>query len=59
MAWGLAAGGVPGLTRTLELLRLEMHVAMASVGVSTVAELSPDYLRASTPPSPNPWPTGL
>ena len=59
MAWGLAAGGVAGLTRTLELLRLEMHVAMASVGVSTVTELSPDYLRASRPPAPNPWPSGL
>lgn len=59
MTWGLAAGGVAGLVRTLELLRLEMHVAMASIGVCTVADLSPEILRASAPPSPRPWPTGL
>ena len=59
MAWGLAAGGVPALVRTLELLRLEMYVAMASVGVRSVSDLTPDYLRRSTPPLPNPWPTGL
>lgn len=59
MAWGLAAGGVPGLVRSLELLRMEMSMAMASVGVSTVADLSPACLRTTTPPLAAPWPTAL
>ncbi|MGH8890513.1 MAG: alpha-hydroxy acid oxidase [Acidothermaceae bacterium] len=59
MAWGLAAGGVTGLARTLELLRVEMSVSMANIGVSSVAELSPALLRPARPPLPEPWPTGL
>ena len=35
-AWALAAGGQPGVERVLELLRLELSVAMAIAGVTSV-----------------------
>lgn len=59
MTWGLAAGGVDGLVRALDLLRLEISITMANLGVSSLAELSPELLRTSVPPLPDPWPTAL
>lgn len=59
MAWGLAAGGAAGVVRALELMQLEMSVAMAALGVRRLDELSPDCLRRTTPPMADPWPTGL
>jgi len=56
MTWGLAAGGELGLQRALELLRLEMRVAMGNIGVRTVAELGPHCVRPSYPPAQKPWP---
>jgi isopentenyl diphosphate isomerase/L-lactate dehydrogenase-like FMN-dependent dehydrogenase len=56
MAWGLAAGGVDGLVRTLEILRSEIGVTMAQLGARSVAELGPDLVRPSAPPPPAPWP---
>lgn len=35
-AWGLAAGGQAGVERVLELLRIELSVAMAIAGVTSV-----------------------
>ena len=35
-AWALAAGGQPGVERILELLRVELSVAMAIAGVASV-----------------------
>jgi isopentenyl diphosphate isomerase/L-lactate dehydrogenase-like FMN-dependent dehydrogenase len=58
-ACGLAAGGELGLLRALELLKLEIDVTMAHIGVATIGELTPDVLRRSVPPEPDPWPTGL
>lgn len=58
MTWGLAAGGVGGLVRVLDLLQTEMSVAMANLGVASIEQLSPEHLRRSTPPLANPWPTG-
>src|SRR6185437_11597111 len=58
-AWGLAAGGEEGLLRALELLKLEVDVTMAHLGVATIGELTPDMLRRSAPPALEPWPTGL
>lgn len=46
MTWGLAAGGVDGLARVLELLRVEMDTAMANIGVTTVQELTGHHVRA-------------
>jgi isopentenyl diphosphate isomerase/L-lactate dehydrogenase-like FMN-dependent dehydrogenase len=44
-AWGLAAGGEEGLVRTLELLGIELRIAMANTGQTCLAELSPDLVR--------------
>ena len=38
-AWGLAAGGQAGVERVLELLRVELSVAMAIAGVTRVDEV--------------------
>jgi isopentenyl diphosphate isomerase/L-lactate dehydrogenase-like FMN-dependent dehydrogenase len=49
---GLAAGGVPGLVRTLELLEEEIRIALGLLGVTAYAELSPRHLAAA--PAVNP-----
>jgi isopentenyl diphosphate isomerase/L-lactate dehydrogenase-like FMN-dependent dehydrogenase len=49
MVWALAAGGTRALVRVLELLRLEMDIAMANIGVTSVAELSPEHVRPARP----------
>lgn len=56
MAWGLAAGGEPGLRRTLELLQTEMATTMANLGAHSVAELHPGLLRRVSPTSALAWP---
>jgi isopentenyl diphosphate isomerase/L-lactate dehydrogenase-like FMN-dependent dehydrogenase len=43
----LAAGGKPTLMRLLELLELEIRIAMALCGVGQVDQLNPVYLRKS------------
>jgi isopentenyl diphosphate isomerase/L-lactate dehydrogenase-like FMN-dependent dehydrogenase len=42
---GLAAGGVPGLVRLLELLETEIHICLGLLGVNTWAELDRSYLH--------------
>lgn len=39
--WGLAAFGQEGVERTLELLKLELELAMMSAGVRTLDEITP------------------
>ena len=39
-----AADGEEGLVRTLELLREEIHIALALCGATSFADLSPDYV---------------
>lgn len=56
MVWGLAAGGEHGLSQTLGLLEREMSCTMANVGAGCVADLCPETLRSSFPPSRSPWP---
>ena len=46
---GLAAAGVPGLVRTLELLEEEIRICLGLLGVNTLAELTPQHLRAAPP----------
>lgn len=41
---GLAAAGVPGLVRTLELLEDEVRTALGLLGVTSFAELGPAYV---------------
>ena len=46
---GLAADGVPGMVRALELLEEEMRVTLALLGVKSIAELRPAHLTAAAP----------
>jgi glycolate oxidase len=46
---GLAAAGVPGLVRVLELLEEEIRVCLGLLGVASIAELSPAHLAAAPP----------
>ena len=43
--WGLAAGGEAGVTRILEILRLELDLAMALCGCPTVGDVGRDLVR--------------
>ena len=43
--WGLAVDGTDGVKRVLELLRLELEVAMAIAGCRTVSEITGDLVR--------------
>ena len=45
--YGLAAAGQDGVTRVLELLEDEMQRSMGLLGVNTLAELSPAYVRTA------------
>ncbi len=56
MIWALAAGGEVGLQRTLEVLRREIITTMASVGASTLSDLTPDLVMPSFAPPEAPWP---
>jgi len=44
---GLAAAGVPGLVRTLELLEEEVRTSLGLLGVTSFAELTPAHLAAA------------
>jgi glycolate oxidase len=44
---GLAAAGVPGLVRALELLEDEVRIALGLLGVTSCAELTPQHLAAA------------
>jgi glycolate oxidase len=47
--WGIAAGGVAGLVRTLELLEEEIVMAMALVGVTCLDQLDSSYVEKTDP----------
>jgi isopentenyl diphosphate isomerase/L-lactate dehydrogenase-like FMN-dependent dehydrogenase len=47
--WGMAAGGVEGLVRTLELLEAETRMAMALLGVTCVDQLDSSYVERTDP----------
>lgn len=46
--FGAAAGGEAGATRALDILRNEIDVAMAMLGVTSLDQLDRSYLRAET-----------
>jgi glycolate oxidase len=50
--WALAAGGTVGVVRALELLEVEVRLAMALLGVRSISELSPAHLRRVAPVGP-------
>jgi isopentenyl diphosphate isomerase/L-lactate dehydrogenase-like FMN-dependent dehydrogenase len=43
--YALAAAGVPGVVRMLEILENEVHSALGLVGVASFAELTPDHVQ--------------
>jgi len=43
--WGLAAFGQPGVERVLDLLRLELEIAMRLAGTPTLADIGPGSVR--------------
>lgn len=47
--YGLAAGGEAGVIRVLELLEKEIRNAMGLLGVTALDQLTPEFLRRSTP----------
>ena len=46
---GLAAAGVPGLVRALELLEDEMRICLGLLGAASYAELTPQHLAPAAP----------
>ena len=46
---GLAAAGVPGLVRTLELLEEEVRICLGLLGVASFAGLTPRHVTAAAP----------
>ena len=42
--WGLAAAGMEGLVRILEILEEELVIAMALMGVTSIGQLTPAYV---------------
>ena len=44
---GLAADGADGVVRMLELLEQEVRICMGLLGVNTLSELNPSYVRAT------------
>jgi len=51
-AWGLAAGGLDGLRRVLEILEAEIVVAMGLIGVTSMSQLGPKYVCPADPVTP-------
>jgi isopentenyl diphosphate isomerase/L-lactate dehydrogenase-like FMN-dependent dehydrogenase len=48
---GLAAGGVPGLVRALELLEEEVRICLGLLGVASPAQLTRAHLAPAPPVS--------
>jgi glycolate oxidase len=47
--WALAAAGEAGVTRMLELLELEIKTALGLMGVTSLAQLNPSWVRPAQP----------
>jgi glycolate oxidase len=47
--FGLGAAGAAGVVRTLELLEVEMKIALGLLGVTRIADLGPGYVKPSRP----------
>jgi glycolate oxidase len=50
--WGLAAAGADGVRRVLEILENELISAMGLLGITSINQLSPAYLRRAEPVTP-------
>lgn len=56
MVLGLGAAGVAGVERVLALLREELLAAMGNIGLRSLEELTPDYVRPTLPAPDSIWP---
>ncbi len=52
--WALAAAGEAGVIRMLELLEAEIRTTMGLMGVTSLAELNPSWVRPGLPPTAAP-----
>lgn len=52
LGWALAAGGQAGIERMLELLEIEIRTTMGLMGVTSLAELNPSWVRTAPPAAP-------
>jgi len=52
LGWALAAAGEAGLKRMLELMDVEIRTAMGLMGVTSLAQLNPSWVRPATPVRP-------
>jgi glycolate oxidase len=52
LGWGLAAGGEAGLKRVLELLDLEIRTTLGLMGVTSIRQLNPSWVRPAQPVRP-------
>jgi glycolate oxidase len=52
LGWALAAAGEAGLKRMLELMDLEIRTAMGLMGVTSLAQLNPSWVRPAQPVRP-------
>ena len=52
LGWALAAAGEPGLKRMLELMDVEIRTAMGLMGVTSLAQLNPSWVRPAAPVRP-------
>lgn len=49
LGWGLAAAGEAGVKRVLELLDVEIRTALGLMGVTSIAQLDPSWVRPAQP----------
>ena len=52
LGWALAAAGEAGLKRMLELMDVEIRTAMGLMGVTSLAQLNPSWVRPALPTGP-------
>ena len=52
LGWALAAAGEAGLKRMLELMDVEIRTALGLMGVTSLAQLNPSWVRAAQPVRP-------
>jgi glycolate oxidase len=52
LGWALAAAGQAGLKRMLELMDVEIRTAMGLMGVTSLAQLNPSWVRKAEPVRP-------
>src|SRR5438876_10842322 len=50
--WGLAAGGQDGVVRMLEILEDELVCAMGLIGVTSISQVTPQYVCKAEPVTP-------